>query len=86
MTNLETDTSIAVGPNGDSVAIWMDDQSGFVWYSVQTGGAWSAPGSVFVATNPNESAIEPGLAVGPDGTAMVVWVASFSANTKPIRS
>lgn len=78
MLNIDTYVDVAVGPQGTSVAVWLDDQNPYVWYCTESAGVWSAPAAVYVPEDFQESATEPDLAMGSDGTAILSWAALYS--------
>jgi len=64
---------VAVGPNGDAVAVWPRyDGSVFSIYANRlTSGVWGTP--ELLETNTGNTALQPQVAVDPNGDAVVVW-------------
>ncbi len=67
--------SIAVGPDGSVHVAWEDcgDHLKYgIWYSTNAGGSWlDKPERL--STHSEELQTEPRIAMGPDGSAHVVW-------------
>ena len=72
---------LAVAPTGTAYAIWRRDD-GLVYRAQvsarQANGVWSAPSTL--STGP-ENAMDPDIAITPDGTAIAVWTQSDGAFT-----
>jgi chitodextrinase len=63
------DVSVAVGSQGDAVAVW--DTGHTVWSSMRmAGGAWQSPVDL---SPPEDAALVPQVALDPQGEAVVVW-------------
>lgn len=76
LTNLPTNTaSVAVGPAGDSVAVWINEANYTVQYAVQSAaGVWSAGKALYTASATNgETTSDARVVIGPDGTATAIF-------------
>ncbi len=68
--------SIAIDPSDNPHVVWegYDDEDGYyywIWYATRAGGAWSDP--YRLSTQSGYDQYDPKIAVGPDGSAHVVW-------------
>ncbi|HMV54184.1 MAG TPA: hypothetical protein PLX20_05945 [Rhodocyclaceae bacterium] len=76
LTNLPANNaSVAVGPNGEAVAVWINEANYAVQYATQSAaGAWSAGKTLYSASVTNgETTTSARVAIGPDGAATVVF-------------
>ncbi len=76
LTNLPTNTaSVAVGPGGESVAVWINEANYAVQYAVQSAaGVWSAGKALYSASVTNaETTSSARVVIGPDGTATAIF-------------
>lgn len=72
---LPTNTaSVAVGPSGDSVAVWVNEADSIIRYAIQRNGTWTTAKILF---RPNatkaETTADVRVVVGPDGTASAIF-------------
>jgi PKD domain len=71
---------VAVGPTGEAVAVWVSAAAAPTQYAqgavLPPGGAWSTSTDLSAF---DESAEEPHVAIGPDGTAVAVWAQKSGA-------
>lgn len=71
---LQIETSVALDPLGDAVAVW--NANGVIQAASQVrGGAWSAPTDISLAGD-YEDVYEPQVAIGPYGAALAVWTST----------
>lgn len=70
--------SVAVGPNGEAVAVWINEANFAVQYATQTAaGVWSAGKTLYSASVTNgEMTSSARVAIGPDGAATVVFAST----------
>lgn len=74
----------AVAPNGTTTVVWSAREVGgsgaFAVFARRLGPAGAPEGPAQQLSEPGQDALEPQVAVGPDGTAAVVWVRSDGSN------
>ncbi len=77
--NLPTNNaSVAVNPNGDSVAVWINESNYVVQYAQRKNGVWSAAKALYTpSATKNETTSSAHVVMKADGTA----VAIFSSTT-----
>lgn len=76
LTNLPTNTaSVAVGPSGESVAVWINEASYAVQFAVQSAaGVWSTAKTLYGASvNNGETTSSARVVIAPDGTATAIF-------------
>ncbi|HEX5276527.1 MAG TPA: hypothetical protein VFW42_02540 [Fluviicoccus sp.] len=69
----DNEASIALGDNGDGVAVWRDPVTEAVRYSLKKGKAWTAARSLYVFNGGTTSDVH--ALIRPDGTAVAVFSA-----------
>jgi hypothetical protein len=78
LTNLPVNSaSVAVRPNGDSVAVWINEANFKVQYAERKGGVWTAAKTVYTAsTTKGEMTASPHVVVEPNGNATVIFAST----------
>jgi|GEM_PF-2647976 len=72
--NLPTNNaSVAVGPNGDSVAVWINENNYVVQYAQRKNGVWSAAKALYTpSATKNETTSSAHVVMKADGTALAI--------------
>jgi len=72
--NLPTNSaSVAVGPNGDSVAVWINESNYVVQYAQRKNGVWSAAKALYTpSATKNETTSSAHVVMKADGTALAI--------------
>lgn len=78
LTNLPTNSaSVAVKPNGDSVAVWVNEANYKVQYAERKAGVWTAAKTVYTAsTTKAEMTGSAHVVVEPNGNATVIFAST----------
>jgi hypothetical protein len=73
--DLPTNTaSVAVGPNGDSVAVWTSEANGSVFYATQVLGLWSGARKLYPASAAKgETTSAASVLIEADGSAIALF-------------
>lgn len=76
--NLPTNNaSIAVGPNGDSVAVWINESNNVVQYARRINGVWSAAKALYTpSAAKGETTSSAHVVLKRDGTALAVFAST----------
>jgi len=76
--NLPTNnTSVAVAPNGDSIAVWINEGNNVVQYAQRKNGVWSAAKALYTpSATKGETTSSPHVVMKSDGTALAVFAST----------
>lgn len=75
-----TGPQVAVGPNGTSTFVWSSRQGGKLTVWARRIGINGAASTPLQLSSSGQDALDPVVAVAPDGTATVAWLGSEGAN------
>lgn len=66
--------SVAVAPNGDAVAVWINEGTGRLQYALRAAGIWGAARTLYTpSAAKGETIAEAKVVVEPNGTAVALW-------------
>ncbi len=70
-------TSVAVAPNGDSVAVWINEATNVVQYAQRKNGVWTTAKAVYIpSATKGETTSSAQVVLKSDGTAVAIFASS----------